>query len=411
MRNSFGVARSSARAWRASAAAISTALLAACSTGEGPTDVPTATIVPPLNTAASQNRSPVKIALLLPMGGMGETAAAAKSMKRAAELALFERNDPSVQLVTKDDGGTAAGGRAAADAAVRDGAEIILGPLFAKSVVGVAPVARQARVPVFAFSNDTQVAGNGVYLMSVLPEQEVNRIVTYAASRGKRRFAALIPDTAYGSVVEPAFRRAVKQAGGSVAIVEKYPPGANGMLGPAKRVVDAIRNNAAAGAPVDALFLPGDREALPQIGPVIAYSGLDTSRVKLLGTGAWDFPSTGRDGAFVGGWFAGPDPVAWRAFSERFAKTFGSTPPRIASVAYDAMSLAISLSSNPPGTRFTPGNLTRKNGFAGVDGVVRFEPSGLSQRGLAVLEVQTFGATVIDPAPRSFYDTQLSSAQ
>jgi len=411
MRISFAAPRVSARPWRASAAAVFAALLAACSTGGGPTDVPTAAIVPPLNSDGSENRPPVKIALLLPTGGMGETAAVAKSMKRAAELALFERNDPSVQLVTKDDGGTAAGARAAADAAIRDGAEIILGPLFAKSVVGVAPLARQGYVPVLAFSNDTQVAGNGIYLMSVLPEQEVDRIIAYAALRGKRRFAALIPDTAYGRVVELSFRRAVERAGGSVAIVEKYPPGANGMLGPAKRVVEAVRNNAAAGAPVDALFLPGGQESLPQIGPVIAYSGLDTSRVKLLGTGAWDFPSIARDSAFVGGWYPSPDPVAWRAFAERYAKTFGSTPPRIASVAYDAMGLALSLSTNPPGTRFTPGNLMRKNGFAGVDGIVRFEPSGLSQRGLAVLEVQTFGATVIDPAPRSFYGTQLSSAQ
>lgn len=411
MRMSFGVARSSAPAWRANAAAVCAALMTACSTGGGPIDAPTAAIVPPLTDGGSENRPPVKIALLLPMGGMGETAAVAKNMKRAAELALFERNDPSVQLVTKDDGGTAAGARAAADVAVREGAEIILGPLFAKSVVGVTRVTRQARVPVVAFSNDTQVAGNGVYLMSILPEQEVSRIVAYAATRGKRSFAALIPDTAYGNVVEPAFRRAVERAGGSVAIVERYPSGANGMLGPTKRVVKAIRNAATAGAPVDALFLPGGHEALPQIGPVIAYSGLDTSRVQLLGTGAWDFPSLGRDSSFVGGWYPGPDPIAWRAFSERFAKTFGTTPPRIASAAYDAMSLAISLSSNPPGTRFTPGNLTRKNGFAGVDGVVRLKPNGLSERGLAVLEVQTFGATVIDPAPRSFYGAQLSSVQ
>lgn len=410
MRVRLAVARVRNRAFRIGAAAISTALLAACAAGD-PTDAPTAAIVPPLDAATAENRPPVKIALLLPMGGMGETAAIAKHMKQAAELALFERNDPSIQLITKDDGGTAAGARAAADVAVRDGAEIILGPLFAKSVVGVSPVARQARVPVLAFSNDTQVAGNGIYLMSVLPRQEVDRIVAYAAARGKRRFAALIPDTAYGRVVAAAFRRAVQRSGGSTAIVEMYPPGANGMLRPSKRVVEAIRTNAAAGAPVDALFLPGDQDLLPQIGPVIAYSGLDTSRVQLLGTGAWDFPSIGRDKAFIGGWYPSADPVAWRSFAERFATTFGSAPPRIAGVAYDAMSLAISLSTNPPGTRYTTGNLTRENGFAGVDGIVRLDASGLSQRALAVLEVQSFGATVIDPAPRSFHGTQLSFAQ
>ena len=124
-----------------------------------------------------------------------------------------------------------------------------------------------------AFSNNTQVAGQGVYLVSFLAEQEAERIVSYAAAHGKRRFAALIPDDAYGAVVEAAFRRSVQNNGGTVAIVERYPLAANGMLGPAKRVVEAIKGGETAMAPIDALFLPGGQEALPQIGPVIAYAG------------------------------------------------------------------------------------------------------------------------------------------
>jgi ABC-type branched-subunit amino acid transport system substrate-binding protein len=332
-------------------------------------------------------------------------------MKQAAEMALFEVNDPNVQIITKDDGGTAAGARAAADAAIKEGAEIILGPLFSQAAAGAAPVARQAGVPILTFSNDTQVAGNGVYLMSFLAEEEVERVVSFAAGQGKRRFAALIPDNAYGKVVEPAFRRAVQAEGGTVVIVERYPPTANGMLGPAKRVVETIKRNEELLNPVDALFLPGDQEALPQIGPVVAYNGLDTSKVKLLGTGVWDFPSIGRDDAFVGGWYPSPDPLAWRAFAGSFAKTFGNAPPRIASVAYDAVSLAIGLSSSPPGTRYTMANLTRPHGFAGVDGIVRFGQNGLSERGLAVLEVQKFGAAVADPAPGSFQPTKLSATE
>ncbi len=405
MRTSLEPGRGSGHAWRAATLGLLASLLAACSTAMGPAEAPTAALTP-----QGAGRAPVKIALLLPMGGMGDTAAVAKSMKQAAEMALFELNDPSIQLVTKDDGGTAAGARAAADAAIKDGAEIMLGPLFSQSVSGAAPVARKAGVPVMAFSNDVQVAGDGVYLLSFLAEQEVDRIVAFAASQGKRRFAALIPDDAYGSAVEGAFRRAVAQAGGTVAIVEKYSHTANGMLGPTKRVVEAIKRGEDELAPIDALFLPGGREALPQIGPVIAYSGLDTTKVKLLGTAAWDFPSIGRDDAFVGGWYPSPDPLAWRAFAERFAKTFGNAPPRLASVAYDAVGMAISLSTNPVGARFTQENLTRPSGFSGVDGIVRFGKSGLSERGLAVLEVQKFGSAVVDPAPSSFGPTKMSAA-
>jgi ABC-type branched-subunit amino acid transport system substrate-binding protein len=341
---------------------------------------------------------------------MGETAAVAKSMKQGAEMALFEVNDPNVELITKDDGGTAAGARAAADAAIKEGAEIIVGPLLSASVTGVAPVAREANVPVLAFSNNTQVAGQGVYLLSFLAEQEAERIVSFAAAQGKRRFAALIPDDAYGAVVEAAFRRSVQQSGGTVAIVERYPVAANGMLAPAKRVVEAIKAADAQMAPVDALFVPGGQESLPKIGPVIAYSGLDTGKVKLLGTSAWDFPAISRDAAFVGGWYPSPDPIAWRSFSERFAKTFGTAPPRIASVSYDAVGIAIGLSTNPPGSRFTQANLTRANGFSGVDGIVRFNPNGMSERALAVLEVQKFGSAVVDAAPTSFEATKVSAA-
>jgi branched-chain amino acid transport system substrate-binding protein len=386
-------------------------LLAACSTGSGSADAPTAALTPQGGAPATPSgKAPVKIALLLPLAGMGEQAALAKSMKQAAEMALFEVNDPSIQLVTKDDGGTAEGARAAADAATKDGAEIILGPLLSQAVSGAAPVARQAHVPMLAFSNDVKVAGDGVYLLSYLAEQEVDRIVLFAANRGKHRFAALIPEGAYGDAVQAAFRRVVSSTGGTVSLIERYPPTANGMLGPTKHIVEEIKRGEDELAPIDALFLPGGREALPQIGPVLAYSGLDTKKVKLLGTGAWDFPSIGRDDAFVGGWYPSPDPTPWRGFAERYAKTFGTAPPRLASVAYDAVGMAISLASNPVGARYTPETLTRPQGFAGVDGIFRFQHGGLSERGLAVLEVQKFGSAVVDGAPGSFGPTKMSAA-
>ena len=410
MRRSLHLASGVAPTRRAVLLGTVSALVAGCSTGPGTEQSPTAAITPEAGGPATQ-RPPVKIALLLPLEGMGETASIAKNMKQGAELALFERNDPYVQLITKSDGGTAVGARAAANAAIGEGAEIILGPLLSDSVAGAAPMARAKNVPMLAFSTDHRVAGNGVYLMSFLAEQEVDRIISYAASRGKRHYAALIPEGPYGDAVEPAFRRAVKRSGGIAVIVERYPATANGMLAPTKRVMESIKQGGDEFAPIDALFLPGGQEALPQIGPVIAYSGLDPSKVQLLGTGAWDFPSIGRDDAFVGGWYPSSDPQSWRGFAERFAKTFGHAPPRLASVAYDAVGLAISLSNNPPGSRYTQANLTRPNGFSGVDGIVRFMPNGLSERGLAVLEVQKFGSAVIDRAPTAFGPTKLSSAE
>lgn len=348
---------------------------------------------------AAAATKPAKVALLLPLAGMGPSAAIAKSLKQAGEMALFERDNPNVQLLVKDDAGTPEGAKAAADQAIRDGAEIILGPLYSKAVTGAAPLARSANVPVLAFSNDPRVAGGGVYLMSFTARPEVERIVSFAAARGKKRFAALIPDGAYGDTVEPAFRAAVGRSGGVLAHIERYPVAANGMLEPVKRMAEAIRSADLAGAPVDALFLPGGQDSLPQLAPLIAYNGIDPRRVQLIGTGAWDYPNVGREQVLAGAWFPSPDPRGWQDFSQRFAKTFGSAPPRIASLAYDAVNIAITLSAGAQGQRFAAEAITTPAGFSGVDGTVSFTRDGLSERRLAVLEIQAYANTVIDAAP------------
>ncbi len=395
------------------AASASVLALAGCGQTLSNVNANTASITPTPAPAAKpvvdEKTKTVRVALLLPTGGYGEAAQIARGMKQAAELALFDANNPAIQLIPKDDGGTPQGAAQAAETAIGEGAEIILGPLFGQSVHGVAPVAQKAAVPVLAFSTDPSVAAPGVYLMSFLAAEEVHRVISYAASQGKRRYAALIPATPYGQTVDPAFRRAVAEAGGEIVLSETYTPDASSILAASKRVTQAITAANTSGQPIDALFVPAGPETVAQIGPMLAYSGIDTSKVKLIGTSAWDQPAVSRDEHLIGGWYAAPDPVSFATFSEKFQKTFGTPPPRLATLAYDAMSLALELSSVPPPQRFAPDRLTRAQGFTGVDGPVRFDKSGLSQRSLAVLEVERYRSVVVDPASKG-EAAQVSSA-
>ena len=353
----------------------------------------------------SATGSGVKVALLLPTSAGGSTPAIAKALKQAGELALFDFDNPNVTLVPKDTRGTPDGARQAAESAVQEGAELIIGPLFAQEVTAVAPIARQAGIPVLAFSSDEQVAGNGVYLLSFVAGRDVQRIVTYAMSRGKRNFAVLVPQSPYGRIAENAFARAVSTGGGQASVRAVFPPGdSNAMLGPVRQIANAVKG----GQKVDALFLPAGREELPSISPLLASSGLTSAQVQFLGTGQWDFPNIGTEKAVIGGWYPAPDPKGWASFSARYAKTYGSPPPRIASLAYDAVSLAVSLSQGPQGQRYTAAQLTRGSGFQGVDGLFRLMTDGTSERGLAILEVREYGPQVIDPAPSSFTNAQSS---
>lgn len=370
------------------------ALIAGCGTSGGGGAGP---LLPPMAGGSGA----VKVALLLPITGSGNTPSVAKALKQAAELALFDFDNPNITLVPKDTRGSPDGARAAAQSAVQDGAELIIGPLFAAEVSAAAPVARQANIPMIALSSDQNVAGNGVYLLSFLAGRDVPRIVSYAMAKGKRNFAVLVPQTAYGRLAEESFARSVARGGGQASVRATFPANdAAAMAAPVRQVGDAVKS----GQRIDAVFLPASPEDLQALSPLLASSGVGGAQ--LIGTGQWDYPGIGREKALIGGWYAAPEPKGWANFTANYAKTYGSTPPRIASLGYDAVSLAVTLSQNPPGQRFTPPQLTRSSGFSGVDGLFRLLPDGTSERGLAILEVRENGPRVLEPAPSSFSSAQ-----
>jgi branched-chain amino acid transport system substrate-binding protein len=103
-----------------------------------------------------------------------------------------------------------------------------------------------------------------------------------------------------------------------------------------------------------------------------------------------------------GAWFSAPDNSGFDAFAQRYKAKFNSDPARLATLAYDAVTLAAALARNGGPDPFNQAALTNVSGFNGADGVFRFRADGTNERGLAVMEIAEDGAKVISPAPRSF---------
>ncbi|HVZ91892.1 MAG TPA: penicillin-binding protein activator [Rhizomicrobium sp.] len=338
-------------------------------------------------------KTPLRVGIILPFtNAPAGTRALAGAMLKAAELALYDSGDRDMVLMTADDSAKPEDAAAAADKLLAQGAEVIVGPLFAGSVSAVAPVARDRGVPVIAFSTDRSVAGHGVYLLSFQLQNEIQRVISYAAQQGHKTFAAMIPSTSYGQASEQAFREAVAQAGGAVGDVEHFSPGGS--------VMD--QTTALAKTNPDAVFIAQGGAMLRSIAPTLAYNFADPAKVKLLGTGLWDDAAITREPSLTGGWFAAPAPDADRNFMEKYREAFGSQPPPLAALAYDAISLVALLGAGQPYHRFTEAALTDPNGFEGVDGIFRFKADGAIERGLAVLAVRAGGFDVVSPAPTTF---------
>jgi ABC-type branched-subunit amino acid transport system substrate-binding protein len=332
-----------------------------------------------------------RVAILLPLSG--PSANLGRAMLDAAQMAVFDIGDEQVELLPRDTKGTPEGAAAAARAAIGDGARLLLGPLLSAEVEATQPIARQAGIAMVAFSTATQLAGDGTFLMSFLPKQQVERVTAFAKEKGATRFAALAPSTPYGTLVSDAFQRAVPANGGTVVRVETYDPAA----------VDntaAVRRLAGAGD-LDALLVPEGGAKLKALAPLLPFFDIDTEKVHLLGTGLWDEPGLGVEPALIGGWFAAPPPEARADFEKRFQETYKRRPPRLATLGYDGAALGALLAR---GDDFSLAAVMNPSGFAGVDGIFRFTTDGLVQRGLAVLEVQKSGTTVVSPAPETFQE-------
>ena len=388
--------------WRAPVALACALALAGCGPsglgGRSPSAAPlpppsNAIEVSPLAETGDPNRigsGPVKIALIAPLTGPNGPGLVGLSLRNAAELAVAAFDNANVTVIVKDDQSSPAGARAAAQAAIAEGAELIVGPLFSANVREAGAVARTAGKPVIGFSTDASVAGRGVYLLSFQVEAYVDRIVDYAAARGKRSMAALIPNTDYGRVAEAAFLAAAARNNVQVMAVERLPSPA------------AAQKIASLGAQIDALFIPEQAEAMAGLSQALISAGVNGKRVQILGTGVWNDARVLKLGALQGAWFAAPDNAGFAGFAASYRDKYGADPSRIATLAYDAVALSVALARQQGSERFTEQVLQGTSGFSGTDGIFRFRPDGQNERGLAVQMIRDGSTSVISPAPRSF---------
>lgn len=358
-------------------------------------------IEPPAVAGETIGSGAVRVGVLLPLSGQGNQPAVGAVFKNAAQLALDNLQGNDLTLLVKDTGGTAQGASNAARAAISEGAELLLGPVFSDSVAAAGQVARASNRALIGFSSDPTVAAPGVYLLSFLTGEDVRRVITHAGSTGKLTFAALLPNDSFGQIAEAAFRETVPAVGGRILNIMRYDNNPQDPGGTQRDVEAKARALVSSVGAVDAIFLPQGNVA-PVAANALREAGLNLGTTQLLGTGVWDDPRILSAPNLIGAVFAAPDKSGFAQFAERYRERFGSQPPRTASLMSDATVLAAALVRSAGASRFSQEVLTNSDGFIGTDGVFRFTAKGLNQRGLAIYQIHQGTARVLEPAPRTF---------
>ena len=379
---------------------------------ETPSDLSVANVeqfpIEPQQQTAQQPALPtVKVAILLPMSGPNSKLG--QSMLNAAQMALFDIGFDSFELLPKDTMGTPDGARTAAREAIKEGAELVLGPVFSPSVKAAKQVTESANINMIAFTTDWSLANNETYLIGFLPFDQVERVIQYAAQANYRRIGVLSPEDSYGNAVVAAYRSYSNRAGVLNSRVERFNPDGKDVGMIVRKFADYDARKAATedlGPPFDAVLMPVGGTMARQLSSFLSHYDLPPHQVKRLGTGLMDDESLASDRTLAGTWFAAPNPKSRNKFERRYQNVYGESPLRIASLAYDATALSAILAriglQETGKPAFDQNAITNPNGFSGVDGIFRFRRDGIVERGLAVLEYKNGHIRVLDPAPKTF---------
>ncbi|MEZ5830714.1 MAG: penicillin-binding protein activator [Dongiaceae bacterium] len=373
-------------------------LVAGCAPNVPPPAPPSQPALPPPQyetVPATPAETGTKIGLMLPLSG--PQAALGRSLLQAAEMGLFEVGDDSFTLLVEDTA-TPAGADSAARKLLADGAKILLGPLFSTETRAIAPIAQGAHVPVLAFTNDRSAAQPGVYVLGVTPQDEVERVVQYAAGQGVQRFAILTPTSPYGNIVSQAYRKAIQDTHTILAQMMFYDPNSPDYTKAVEQISIAFQND-----PFDALMLPEGGARLRQMGPLLPAFQIGPQTVQILGTGLWaGDPRLAQETGLAGGWFAATAPDKWQQFADRYAGVYGAAPDQRAALVYDAITLIVAIGKGNPAPVYDDARLTDPSGFSGVTGVFRLNADGTVERQLAIMQVVPGGAVIREQAPGTF---------
>ncbi len=353
---------------------------------------------PGSGTVAEETRAipqgEAKIAALLPLSG--PNGPLGRSILDAVQLAVGDaRSGVPVELIARDTAGSPDGAREAARSAIEAGANLVVGPLLGGEVAAVAEIARPAGVPVLSLTNNASSAAPGAHVLGMLPQNQVERLVGFATTKGARRFALVAPDDLYGQIIEDAFRGAVRAAGGTAAMVERHGADMNAISRAVKKVADAVDR-------IDAVMVAGNGDNLIVSASFVPYYDISAKeKLVLIATVSWDDQRLRREASLHGAHVAAPINARREEFLRRYREAYKREAPLLASLGYDATALAVAAIREGSETGMLA-ILTSASGFEGYDGVFRLEPDGTNRRLLPVLQFDRGGPKVVEDAPTTF---------
>ncbi len=378
-------------------------------------------------------KSSFRVGMLLPLSGAD--AKYGSGLKNASMIALQDINNPNLLLQYYDTQSSSAGARIAVENAINQRSDLIIGPLKSAEVQAISNETIYQGIPVIAFSTAQEVLQPTVYSLGLLIEEQVDRILTFAANKGRKRFALLLPDNSTGGAVARAAVKSAKKNGVDVTVIGFYQSGTSNFADIAKQMtnydkrhervvklkaklkplvdngdVEATKamkkletREGLGDVGFDALLIPESGAKLTSAISMFAYYDVVYPSVQFLGTSVWDMSRLNNEPMINKSLYPSLSKPKNNDFANQYYAIFNERPSSLYTLAYDAVSIANQLSYLKENNLNE--NITGEYGFDGVNGKIRFFKNGTNQHSLNVVEILPSGNVVVDDGGKYFETT------
>jgi ABC-type branched-subunit amino acid transport system substrate-binding protein len=351
------------------------------------------------NTGPSIDTSaPVPVALLVPRSD-ANAAAVARSLENAARLAVADLQGATIDLRVYDTAGNAAQAAQVAQAAVDDGAKIILGPLYGEAANAAGVAVADDGINVLAFSNNPSIAGGNVFILGATFRNTANRVTDYMRRTDRDDLVILHSNDVPGQFGRSAIQAAAAGNGVTVAGTVGYDLNQQSLN---VALTEAARTVAQTGA--STVMTTADYDgALALILELLPEKGVSPETTTYAGLTRWDTrPDAFRFTGLQNSLFAMPDQAMVANFRARYEAAYGARPHQLGGLAFDGIAAIGALVAQGQSDALTGGALTQSSGFQGVGGVFRLRPDGTNERGLSIATIRDGNVVILEQAPQSF---------
>lgn len=382
---------------------------------------------------------PLKVALLLPLSGIYQDIGL--NMLEAAQLALFQQPNPNILLYPHDTQSTEIGARLAAQKAISDKANIILGPLTASHTKAIQNYTQSAGIPVLSFSSDDTIANRYTHIFGHQKSIQAKKAAEIIADLDISTTAVLAPNDVYGQTMSQTFQQKAIALGVSVTQVVYFDPKSTDQTKELKvlaqeqialeklvdeksllereyKIVGEAMNDASLTRleeletlepmPIvdfEALYLPSSAEKLPLIASQLAFYDMDSSHVQLVGSALWHNENIYKNkGEYIrGAFFPAPSNDLLTTLKGAFKQHYDKNMLPISSLAYDAVKLVTTAYVY---SDYRPNRLTdefyREDGYLLTNGPTKLLKNGLTERLYDVYEVRSYDHVSRQSTPLAF---------